>query len=198
MRKQLKFRRTLVLIIIALILCGTGYGQTVDSEQLQIARKPPPPPKSSGRAVLMSATATLIPISVGMLIEGGNKGNDGGSFHVSSLAYLSGIIIGPGSGYLYATDQKSFLQGVALRAAGCGLYLLGDEMESDPSSSGTFAQSLVVGGLMIAAFGTLVDIVGSGDSVRKYNEGENFTSISLTPYYATKNNSAGLRVAVNF
>jgi hypothetical protein len=92
-----------------------SYGVSLS---LSLGRTPPPPPiqaarphKSATAGVLLSLGSTTVPMGVGLL-----EGSTGGAW-----VFLSGIVVGPSVGHLYAGQFVRALGTTGLRAAGAAV-----------------------------------------------------------------------------
>ncbi|MCK5489988.1 MAG: hypothetical protein KAI98_08360 [Gemmatimonadetes bacterium] len=133
--------------------------------------------KSEDAATLLSLAGTVLPISVGILLQSAeSSGGDGSPFGAVLLSY--GLFFGPATGYWYAGNSTAGLKGAGIRlgillATGATIAAIcsGDNCSIfGPDTGATTAAGVVaLVGLGTLTYSMIHDIAGVGDHVRAHN-----------------------------
>jgi hypothetical protein len=165
--------RTMILAFHVALLALTAHiapaaaqpGVTMPTAARPAAR-PSPRAKLPGRAIVLSASVTLLS---GVMVA---------SVSPASVPGVVGLFIGPSVGHWYAGSSN--LGGIALRTAAFGIVVVGlSEFYSDSVHDGVSAAELrrnyrrggaiMFGGLGLFAGSALYDIVTAGNAARRWN-----------------------------
>ena len=159
--------------------------------------------KSETLAVTLSTLGVAVP--AGASIVGSSPG-----------LFLTGILIGPSVGSLYASDRWRFFRGILIRSAAGGVSMYGIELildetlgrasffggESEEMNESRYRTGwvLLVAGGVGALISTFYDIaVSSVSSVEDYNADlQNESAFNIEPWVEPVTGSAGLSASISF
>ncbi len=165
--------------------------------------------KDPRKAFLISLGNFGIPTLVGsLLLSNGSDGTD----ILGGLILSYGIIVGPSMGNFYAHDQSRSVGGLAVRAGGGLLMLIGVLVwTSDTSnffgravSTGKYSDSgeggalLFLAGAAITAGGIIFNLATAGQSARDYNRQHKLGNVSIAPVYFSQQKVPGLAFNIRF
>jgi hypothetical protein len=183
-----------IVILIGLVCFSTSMARNPNTVKI-------PKAKSPEKAVLISLAGTVI--SYGILMSTSGNGNDMG---ITNVIVLGGTLIGPGLGHNYAGNEGRMWRGIGIRAAACGLTLLGAGLVLDAtwnSNEGSEAPGIffIFAGSIAFLGSSVYDIATADDSARKYNEENGLAAkakISISPTYFVQHQAPGAAITLNF
>jgi len=133
--------------------------------------------KSAGTATLLSLAGTLVPITMGIVLQSaGSSGGDGSPLGGVLLSY--GLFFGPATGYWYAGNSTDGLKGAGIRlgillATGATIAAIcsGDNCPMFGPDTGASGVAAAVGlvGFGALAYSMIHDIAGVDNHVRAHN-----------------------------
>jgi len=172
-------------IFSVLILCSLIYSSVFSQESNEY--KFDIQKKSESTAISYSLLGTIIPITSGILLV--SKQDEVN--YSNGMLILSGCIIGPGIGHIYAHNDKSFLIGAGIRFPGLILFFYGVSNLDFLSSYGNddAADIGLIGGSAIILFGIIRDFATVDNSVRIYNKKLYSANYSISPTIYTQNDN---------
>jgi hypothetical protein len=161
-----------------------------------------PTPKSRGRAVMYSLLSTAAPVIVG----GRLMHNDENS-PLGTGIFLSGWVLGPGVGHVYAGNTRRFwtgtaTRGIVLSSSIAVAAILIHDSSGDPWEEGLpkamFAIGVIGAGVTICTVSAIRDIATADNSADGYNKKHGFSSLTLRPTYIAAYKAPGLVLKLTF
>jgi hypothetical protein len=156
-----------------------------------------PQVRSESTAKALSLWSTVIPITAGMVLGNNDHTPVGGAL------ILTGIIVGPSTGYFYGNCAGRGAQGILIRIATGGVtvaltFAVANSYDPDESFSEFAAGTMAIG---VAGLGTAVimyeaihDISQVKSEVRKHNAGISSMSLSVAPKFFAQSKAFGLEL----
>ena len=157
--------------------------------------------KSKHTALLHSLGWTIVPTVAGLALTK-NEHSRGYGIGLTSF----GMIVGPGTGHVYAHQMKPFLVGVGIRVLVISSTTLvaaaianSARDKSWDESMGQFVLYLGVAGagLVVWTACAIYDITATGKSVDKYNHEDGFTGLRITPTYFVNRRAPGVMLSLS-
>lgn len=149
--------------------------------------------KSPYVAFALSTIATGAPIYLSFAKVVGDRD--------AAFYFLTGLMIGPGVGYMYGNEWNRALTGIGIRL-GCaaGTLLMASIATNSSSTPPAMVVVAVVGaavtGLVVIAIDALYDIITVGSFIQERNEARHALRLSIVP--TVGRNTAGLQLNLNF
>jgi hypothetical protein len=165
---------------------------------------------SEATALRASLAGTIVPIATGFIIK--SLENPNSNHAVPAALILTGLTIGPATGYFYGGCHKRGLKGIGIRALTIGgttalaYALIKKSQEADKESNEMFAGAgealfaiAVIGvGSIALITEDIIDLARVKSSVQKHNELLFSKSITLEPIFLAKYNAPGIAMRVTF
>lgn len=183
--------------------CPSGAPMFVVAAWGSRARKQPPSPtskplsKSESTAKSLSLWSTVIPTVAGMVVGGHDK-------HVAGGALLiTGMIVGPSTGYFYGNCPGRGAQGILLRACTAGATVGLTAYFARDTDTGDFGDNIAnavlaigVGGMGVGVliYEAIHDISHVKSEVRMHNAGISSMSLSVAPKFFAQSKTLGLEL----
>jgi hypothetical protein len=158
-------------------------------------------PKSKHTALIHSLGWTIVPTGVGLALTK-NERTRGYGIGLTSF----GVLIGPGTGHLYAHQMKPLLVGAGIR----GLVVISTTLvaaaiansardKSWDESMGQFALYVCVAGagLALCTASAIYDFGAVGNSVDRYNHRHGFANVRITPTYFVNRRAPGVLLTLS-
>ena len=133
--------------------------------------------KSADAAMLLSLAGTLVPITMGIVLQSaGSSGGDGSP--LGGVLFSYGLFFGPATGYWYAGNSTAGLKGAGIRlgillATGATIVAIcsGDNCPMFGPDTGASGVAAAVGlvGFGALAYSMIHDIAGVDNHVRAHN-----------------------------
>ena len=158
-------------------------------------------PKSKRTALIHSLGWTIVPTVAGLSLT---KNESSRGYGVGLTAI--GMLVGPGTGHVYARQMKPFLVGVGIRVLVVSSTTLlaaaiANSAHDKPwdESMGQFVLYLGVAGvgLGVWAASAIHDIASVGNSVDKYNHKRGFADVRITPTYFVNCRAPGVMLTLS-
>ena len=182
-----------VLACAAPLLVGTSAVLTAEEPG-------PDEVKSPGMARRLSILGTAVPLAAAYVIDKIGVRDPGGELAIGGLV-LSGVVLGPVLGYVYAGEGGLGMRHAGIRAAvvaGTALAAVvicsGRDCDvlNSPGPELALAGAVVAAGAVYTGFLVVRDINQVGDRVRARNQG--LGTVSMKPTYFPESRTAGLLV----
>lgn len=143
--------------------------------------------KSPQTALLLSFFGTAIPVGVGISLPDEED---------AVLTFLTGAVIGPSLGHIYAGRPGRAMGGIAVRT----LAVVGIGAAFQMSLNGSSGDGDVLGftSLALGAGMVVYDIVGAPGSANAYNEALLAKRVSVMPALLGEERAPGFRVVVSY
>lgn len=150
--------------------------------------------KSAGRAVLYGVGFTVVPSLISAMVD---------NEVLTGVLFIGGITMGPGAGLLYANDIDRALKGYYLRWASTAVTLAGGVVIAletiGHDNNSILGKTMMIGGLSVLTVSAIYDIFRAGpQAVKTYNEQNNQSSFSLSPWVSPQGTGGGLQFGINF
>ncbi|TFH65783.1 MAG: hypothetical protein E4G91_01215 [Candidatus Zixiibacteriota bacterium] len=184
-----------MLAVLLLLSCAASGSDQVLQKPLASAV-----PKSKRAAVIYSLLSTSIPMVVGGVM----MHNDRSAPLGTGIASF-GLILGPGTGHVYAGNTRRFWSGAATRclvlSSSVAAILINDS-SGDSWEEGLPKAMLAIGvigaGVTICTVSAIRDIATADNSVDDYNSAHGFRSLTFRPIYITAYKTPGLLLRLTF
>lgn len=157
--------------------------------------------KTVSSARIYSILATIVPTAITTAYFSGTRSADqslGGFIFVSGLG-LTGALVGPSTGSLYAGQMNSFRRGVALRFLSLATILTGAgpfggyAIKGEPDRLGQVTMAVGAIGLIGRSIYDIIWV--SRSAVREHNEATS-QQLKVAPWVSPGNEAAGLSLQI--